>query len=638
MAPSRVLRAIAVLAVVLVALTSGCSRIKTPLPEGKSGPVTGSLLQRPIEHVVIFAIDGLKQDTLNTYLTHRPPRKPGGLHDVLGVRASTGGYSLTKAVAVQQAVTVFPSYTYPAWTSMMTGVFPGTHGITGNSVFLRDRALTRHYAEYHMDALKVQLRKDYLGEDMNPHIPTLYEYINQANGKNLVVHHMVVRGAGKEVQRPDFDTLWNYHRNHSLAVDENTLWRAVKSLQDLNKHVDGPLQLPAVTTIYFSGLDHAEHVSPENPEKARLEYLQHLDDLIAKFIAGSEDISRHHFKSIDRNPISTDVLQWKGLRGQAVWDRTLFILVSDHGHTPTDWDKALGSEDLKVMFKEIKESQFILEEPTILRGESWWSKFRALFGLVDQGRVSLRSTVVSVINGGSLGLFIKVPNGHWRDTPVYERDIAPVLKHVLLTLAKSHQQPAAVLYKEGARYVVIPHRYNGKQVDLSPAVEMQDSSLNDRSYPDAVRRLKGLASSMSRPSPNAPDIILLADRDKHLTYTNKMDWRVIEPLNIEKHQHFHSDHGHLSASDSLVPMIFWMGGYESREPLKTICEASIVDVTPTLLDMLGLYQVFQKTLSQHSPDDRGKTLKPLIETILGESSASRQQQICPSQIGSTVER
>ena len=142
----------------------------------------GALSGHPIEHVVIFAIDGLEHETLVKYLLQNPPRKPGGLHDLLGVRVEADGLRLTKGIAVQQATTVFPSYTYPAWTSMFTGVFPGAHGITGNSVFFREREVARYYTEYHIDAVKVQLGEDFLSDDMNKQVPTIYEYIGQSGG------------------------------------------------------------------------------------------------------------------------------------------------------------------------------------------------------------------------------------------------------------------------------------------------------------------------------------------------------------------------------------------------------------------------------------------------------------------------
>jgi predicted AlkP superfamily pyrophosphatase or phosphodiesterase len=118
---------------------------------------------------------------------------------------------LTKGVAVQQAITVFPSFTYPSWTSMFTGLYPGAHGITGNNVFFRDREIARYYTEYHLDAARAQVDKSFFSDDINQHIKTLHEYVKAAGGQSIVVHNMVTRGS--LAVKPDFDTLWSYQRN-----------------------------------------------------------------------------------------------------------------------------------------------------------------------------------------------------------------------------------------------------------------------------------------------------------------------------------------------------------------------------------------------------------------------------------------
>ena len=147
--------------ILFIVALNGCSRVN--VRQASNGNVFhGSLSGHPVEHVVILAIDGLEQDTLVKYLKQNPPRKPGGLHDLLGARVDASGLVLTKGIAVQEPTTVFPSYTYAAWTSMFTGVFPGAHGITGNSLFFRNREIARYYTEYHIDAVKAQLGDDFL--------------------------------------------------------------------------------------------------------------------------------------------------------------------------------------------------------------------------------------------------------------------------------------------------------------------------------------------------------------------------------------------------------------------------------------------------------------------------------------------
>ena len=624
----------AMLLVFLLIGLNGCSNLPT-IQYSADKVLHGSLSGQPVEHVVVFAIDGLEQETLVKYLMQNPPRRPGGLHDLLGVRVDASGLRLTKGIAVQQPTTVFPSYTFPAWTSMFTGLFPGAHGITGNSLFFREREVVRYYTEFHLDAIKVELQKDFLSDDISDQVKTIYEYIGQSGGQSIVVHHMLARGSGRAIS-PDFDTLLSYKQNRSNAVDENTLWDAVKALQDFNgsAKAEAELQLPSLMTIYFAGLDHAEHLSPENPEKARLEYLKHLDDLIAKFIAGDPAVVRNHHATPVSDVTPIDPIQWRGLRDEPVMQRTLFVLVSDHGHTPIIRDKVLGNEDLKLAFDEltgISGRAYHLETPTFYK-ESFLSGVRSLFGFVSHGTISGDSTIVATLNGGALGLHVKPAQGQWKDNPDYQGDIVPMLQHLLLTLHKNEQGPEAVLYKHDSHYVFIPYHYDGATIQLLPAVNLDQSPLNHAAYPMAIRRLNGLASRLPMDPLSAPDIILLADRSKKLTYLNKQDWRVLEKLDVATHRHFHSDHGHLNASDSLVPIIFVRGGQEEHEALAAICEASLVDVTPTILDILGLLPSFNAALQDRSDEVKGHSLKHAIEHIVTKAPPTGSENVCPPQI------
>ena len=611
----------------------GCHRL-LPTQHSTDTVLQGVLNDHALEHVVLFAIDGLEHETLVKYLMQSPPRNPGGLHDLFGVRADTSRLVLTKGIAVQQPTTVFPSYTYPAWASMFTGVFPGAHGITGNSLFFRERAVARYYTEYHLDAVKVQLAEDFLTDDMNGQVKTLYEYIGESGGQSLVVHHMLTRGSGRGAIHADHDTLLSYTQNRSTAVDENALWDAVNALHRFNA-VDKPggeLRLPSLMTIYFAGLDHAEHLSPEKPELARLEYLKHLDDLIAKFIAGDRAIMRKRHATPVSDVTPVDPIQWRGLRNEPVMQRTLFVFVSDHGHTPIDWNNALGVDDLKIVFDELNDTRgkaYRLEMPALI-DESVWSKVRALLGF--DGAISGSSNVVATLNGGALGFHVKPSAGQWKDTPDYQDDIAPILEHVLLTLHKNEQGPEAVLYKHESRYVYIPYQYDGAAVHLLPEVNLDQSPLHTAAYPMAVRRVNGLASRIPTDPLSAPDIILLADRSKHLTYLNKQDGRVLEKLNVATHRHFHSDHGHLNASDSLVPMMFVRGGQEGRDALASICEASLVDITPTILDILGLLPSFSAAVQHRSQEMKGHSLKPAMDRILAQAPPLVSENVCASPI------
>lgn len=610
----------------LVSALPGCS-----LPEVvKTLPrqFEGKLNSHKIGHVVIFAIDGLMRDTLLTYLK-TAPRKPGGLHDLLGVRLEDDGVVFTHAIAVDQASTVFPSYTYPSWTSMFTGVYPGAHGIVGNSTFFRDKQLARYYAEYHLDSVRVQLERDFLSRDIHEATKTIYEHIEKAGGRSIVVYNMVTRGS--DPIKPDLDTLWHYRKNRSLAVDQNALWDALHILQRFNEAQDTTeLKLPTVLTIYFSGLDHVEHMTPDNPEKARLAYLGELDNLIAKFIAGGEEIPRNHYKTGDNLPIPTKPINWRGLKKESVFKETLFVLGSDHGHTPIDWTKVLTIEDLQVIFDELSEHSeraYHLAVPDLVT-ETWWSKFRGAIGWLLTDHVARYYNVVATLNGGALGIHIRPESESWKKRPEYD-EVKPVLEHLLLTLHKNHHAPQAVFFRTGNAYVFIPYKYTGAAIQLLPPLPADKSPFNTDQYPMAVRRLNGLAASIPADQMSAPDIVLLADRSKKWSYGNKQDYRIIEKLDVETHRHLHSDHGHLSAEDSLVPIVFAIGGQTGNKTLATLCKASVVDVAPTLLDILDLLPAYENALQFHPDVVKGQSLKKPMNDVLNGSGG---KNVCPGKM------
>jgi arylsulfatase A-like enzyme len=603
-------------------LLQGCETIS----KARLTPPSGSLSAQRIDHVIIVAIDGLKQETLRAYLQSPRGERKGGLHDLLGVRQEPDGVVLTKGTAVRQAVTVFPSFTYPSWTSVYTGVYPGAHGITGNNLFFRDRQVARYYTEYHLDAIRAQLEEDFFSDDINPHIPTLHEYVRDAGGRSIVVHNMLTRGS--DAIKPDFDTLWNYQTNQSLAVDENALWEAVHELGSGSQQP----ALPSVFTLYFSGLDHMEHIAQDKPEEVRLAYLDQIDSLLARFFAGHPAITRNHFEKPTAKPVQTDAIAWPGLVQSPAWPHTAVLFVSDHGHIPVNWVDALGIEDLKLIFEELSETSgrpYRVEEPSLVT-HSALSKIRAMWGFIEEGSVSERSNIVPTLNGGVLGLHLKPFEGSWSQRPEYGRDVKPVLETLLLTMHQNRYDPEAVLYYTGSRYVVVPYTVLDRGIQLLPWLEIGESRLQGDEFPDAALRLQGLASSMPGDPVSAPDLILLADRSRKLTYANKREWRVLEGLKRENHRHFRSDHGHLHADESIVPLIFVLGSDPGTHPHATICHASIVDVTPTVLDLLGVLPSYEQALKARPAELRGHSLKGPLEGSLSMSALS--PPLCAPQI------
>jgi arylsulfatase A-like enzyme len=393
--------------------------------------------------------------------------------------------------------------------------------------------------------------------------------------------------------------------------------------------------LPSVFTLYFSGLDHLEHLSREGVEAvedARVAYVDHLDDLLAKFFAGDPAIARNHFASPTSKSVHADPIAWPGISHHPSWQHTMVVLVSDHGHTPVRWVDALGIEDLKLIFEELSEKtgqMYHVEDPSLVN-ETVLSKIRALWGLVEEGHISDQSNVVVTLNGGTLGIHLKPGNGTWGQRPHYLNEVKPVLEHLLLTLHTNGYGPEAVLYHTGSRYVVVPYRVTKDGIQLLPPSEVEDSSLNTAAFPMAVQRLNGLAWNKPGDPSSAPDILLLADRSKQLTYANKQEWRVVEGLKTDNHRHFHSDHGHLRTAESAVPMVFSVGSDPGSHPHMTICHASLVDVTPTILDVLGLLEPFESAMAAHPSNLRGRSLKNSLELSIGNHAGD--ENMCASSI------
>jgi predicted AlkP superfamily pyrophosphatase or phosphodiesterase len=89
------------------ALPAAAPPASTPEPPG------------PIRHVIVITIDGLMPDS------YRQP-------DAHGLKIPTLRRLVAEGASSSGALSVFPSVTYPAHTSMATGVIPRRHGIVSN--------------------------------------------------------------------------------------------------------------------------------------------------------------------------------------------------------------------------------------------------------------------------------------------------------------------------------------------------------------------------------------------------------------------------------------------------------------------------------------------------------------------------
>lgn len=74
------------------------------------------------------------------------------------------------------------------------------------------------------------------------------------------------------------------------------------------------------------------------------------------------------------------------------------------------------------------------------------------------------------------------------------------------------------------------------------------------------------------------------------------------------------------------------GGQKGNGALDSICEASLVDITPTLLDILGLLPSFDTALRNRPDEVKGHSLKPAIDRILTKTAQTGSRNVCGSHI------
>jgi predicted AlkP superfamily pyrophosphatase or phosphodiesterase len=148
---------------------------------------------------IVFFVDGVNRIVLDRMLAD------GRMPNVKRYFVDRGLYADRCAVGV-------PSVTLPNETSLVTGVFPGRHGVTGITWFDRNRLITRNYEEINQ---KNALDGDYL-------TPTVFERLPDAT--TISLFFQAHRGATKFAENwtsagPPFFFGW-----YGL-VDRIALWR-----------------------------------------------------------------------------------------------------------------------------------------------------------------------------------------------------------------------------------------------------------------------------------------------------------------------------------------------------------------------------------------------------------------------------
>lgn len=242
-----------------------------------------------VEHVMVVSIDGLRPDY---YL--QPDRH--------GLKVPTLRALVAAGASAEGMRSVFPTLTYPAHTSLVTGVAPLRHG-----VFLNDAPdpLLRFGLRWYADDVRAR---------------TLYQAAEEKGLRTALVFWPVALGARADAVLPEF---WRGDRDDLKllrAVSTPGLVHGVEErfpdfrfdtppntrdqdLTDVAVHLIGSLR-PHLLLLHMIQVDHVHHEAGLDTPEARAA-VENADAQLGRIVAA---------------------LQEAGL-----WERTALFVVSDHG-------------------------------------------------------------------------------------------------------------------------------------------------------------------------------------------------------------------------------------------------------------------------------------------------------------------
>ena len=248
-----------------------------------------------IRHVIVISIDGLMPEA---YLA---PDKHGLKIPTLREIAAKGAVS-------DGALSVFPTLTYPAHTSIATGTQPGTHGIVGNETFDPEGKNDRGWRWY--------------AEDIR--VPTLWDAARQRGLRTALVAWPVTVGARAAAVLPEYWRAGNAEDVKLLrGLATPGLIDAVaarfpafldgftppglkdSALTDVAVHLI-ETEKPHLLMLHIFEVDHFQHGKGIFSEEAKAA-IENADAQVARVIAAAQKAG--------------------------IWQHTALVVTSDHGFT-----------------------------------------------------------------------------------------------------------------------------------------------------------------------------------------------------------------------------------------------------------------------------------------------------------------
>lgn len=237
-----------------------------------------------VKHVVIITVDGFRPDFYLDTAWH-----------TVNIRQLMKDGTYAKGVN-----SVFPSMTYPAHTTIVTGVRPARHGVYYNGMFEPNGSTGKIY--WNASSIKV---------------PTLWEAVQKKGLKATALFWPVAADAAVSYNIPDIGSMGEGVREQYskpagfLNTVKTELFNGMAKIdygRDVNiariaAYIIKKDQ-PNLMTIHFFSVDHAEHIDGRT------------GDMVKEAIAGAD---------------SGVAIIVKALKEQGIWNNTVIIVGGDHG-------------------------------------------------------------------------------------------------------------------------------------------------------------------------------------------------------------------------------------------------------------------------------------------------------------------
>ncbi|MHC4441656.1 MAG: alkaline phosphatase family protein [Planctomycetota bacterium] len=207
----------------LIAFHTGCA------PPGTPRISLADDVKIPDRQVLVFLVDGMDRQRTNELL------EAGMLPNIEKIFVQGG-------IGVEFSVAGLPSLTYPNCTSLITGLFPGHHGIVGNFWFDRDTLTTGDYMSY----------KTYRKVNHDFTAPTLYDLLSDRFTLNIQGHTR--RGVTESL-----DNSGRFSLSWILGDFVTADARVIDNLEDAAALANRIRRWPSVIMTYYPGVDEIGH-------------------------------------------------------------------------------------------------------------------------------------------------------------------------------------------------------------------------------------------------------------------------------------------------------------------------------------------------------------------------------------------